>query len=81
MSFDIVIHNGLIITVNSDFDIIENGVVCITQGKLERIEARADDKPLPEAEAMIDASGWYHYARSGKYPYPSSHDIVQRACR
>jgi 5-methylthioadenosine/S-adenosylhomocysteine deaminase len=57
MSFDIVIHNGLIITVNSDFDIIENGVVCITQGKLERIEARADDKPLPEAEQIIDASG------------------------
>jgi len=57
MSFDIVIHNGLIITVNSDFDIIENGVVCITKGKLERIEARADDKPLPEAEQIINASG------------------------
>lgn len=57
MSFDIVIHNGLIITVNSDFDIIENGVVCIKEGKLDRIEARAEDKPLPEAEEIIDANG------------------------
>ena len=53
MVFDIVIHNGLIITVNSDFDIIENGVVCITKGKLERIEAGANDKPLPEAKEII----------------------------
>jgi 5-methylthioadenosine/S-adenosylhomocysteine deaminase len=57
MSYDIVIHNGVVITVNSDFDIIENGVVCITQEKLERIETRADDTPLPEAEQIIDAKG------------------------
>ncbi|MBW2639050.1 MAG: hypothetical protein JRE10_02510 [Deltaproteobacteria bacterium] len=57
MVFDIVIHNGLIITLNSDFDIIENGVVCITKGKLERIEAGANDKPLPEAKEIIDANG------------------------
>ena len=57
MVFDIVIHNGVVITVNSDFDIIENGVVCITRGKLESIEARVDDKPLPEAEHIIDANG------------------------
>ena len=57
MIFDIVIHNGVIVTVNSDFDIIENGVVCIKKGKLDRIEARADDKPLPEAEEIIDANG------------------------
>ncbi|MBW2574196.1 MAG: amidohydrolase [Deltaproteobacteria bacterium] len=57
MIFDIVIHNGLIITVNSDFDIIENGVVCIKEEKLDRIEARAEDEPLPEAEKIIDANG------------------------
>ena len=57
MIFDIVIHNGLIITVNSDFDIIENGVVCITKGTIHRIEARTDDKPLPEAKEIIDANG------------------------
>ena len=57
MIFDIVIHNGLIITVNSDFDIIENGVVCINKGTIHRIEAWADDKPLPEAKEIIDANG------------------------
>jgi 5-methylthioadenosine/S-adenosylhomocysteine deaminase len=57
MIFDIVIHNGIIITVNSDFDVIENGVVCITKGTIHRIEARADDKPLPEAKEIIDANG------------------------
>ncbi|MGD9277800.1 MAG: amidohydrolase, partial [Desulfobacterales bacterium] len=57
MGFDIVIHNGVVITANSDFDIIENGVVCIIRGRLERIDARAGDKPLPEAEQIIDAKG------------------------
>ncbi len=57
MVFDIVIHNGLIITVNSDFDIIENGIVCITNGTIHRIEARVHDAPLPEAKEIIDANG------------------------
>ncbi|TES90222.1 MAG: amidohydrolase [Desulfobacteraceae bacterium] len=57
MVFDIVIHNGVIITVNSDFDIIENGVVCIKKGKLARVEGRTNDKPLPEAKEIIDANG------------------------
>ena len=57
MVFDIVIHNGLIITVNSDFDIIENGVVCISNGTIHRIEAQVHDTPLPEAKEIIDANG------------------------
>jgi 5-methylthioadenosine/S-adenosylhomocysteine deaminase len=57
MVFDIVIHNGLIITVNSDFDIIENGVVCISNGTIHSIEARLNDKPLPEAKEIIDTNG------------------------
>ncbi|RLB81361.1 MAG: amidohydrolase [Deltaproteobacteria bacterium] len=56
MVFDIVIHNGFIITVNSDFDIIENGMVCIRNGTIHRIEARPHDKPLPEAKEIIDAN-------------------------
>jgi 5-methylthioadenosine/S-adenosylhomocysteine deaminase len=42
MSFDIIIHNGTIITVNPDFDIIKDGIVCIKKGRLERIEPRSD---------------------------------------
>jgi 5-methylthioadenosine/S-adenosylhomocysteine deaminase len=57
MVFDIVIHNGLIITVNSDFDIIENGIVCISNATIHRIEARVHDVPLPEAKEIIDANG------------------------
>ena len=57
MGFDIVVHNGLIITVNSDFDIIENGVVCISNGMIHRIETRAHDTPLPEAKEIINANG------------------------
>jgi 5-methylthioadenosine/S-adenosylhomocysteine deaminase len=57
MLFDTVIHNGLIITVNPDFDIIENGVVCIINGTIYRIESRVYDMPLPEAKEIIDANG------------------------
>ncbi len=57
MVFDSVIHNGLVITVNSDFDIIENGVICISKGTIHRIEARVLGTPLPEAKEIIDANG------------------------
>jgi len=57
MKFDIVIHNGTIVTVNPDFDIIEDGIVCIKDKKLIRVEARAAKLPLPEAQAVIDAGG------------------------
>jgi len=57
MGFDIVVHNGLIITVNSDFDIIENGVICIRNGTIHRIEARTHDTPLPESKEIINANG------------------------
>ncbi|MFC1488672.1 amidohydrolase family protein [Thermodesulfobacteriota bacterium] len=52
-----VIHNGTIITVNPDFDIIEKGAVCIRDGRIERIEAGDENLPLPEAEEVIDVKG------------------------
>jgi len=57
MSFDIIIHNGIIVTVNPDFDIIEDGIVCIKKGRLERIEPREFGSQIPEANEMIDAKG------------------------
>jgi len=57
MSFDIVIHSGIIVTVNPDFDIIEDGIVCIKKGRLERIEPRSDGSLIPEANEIIDAKG------------------------
>lgn len=57
MNFDIVIYNGVIVTVNPDFDIIDDGLVCIKDGKLKRVEAGSGDLPLPEARETIDAGG------------------------
>ncbi|MFC1814238.1 amidohydrolase family protein [Thermodesulfobacteriota bacterium] len=57
MIFDMVIHNGTIITVNPDFDIIEKGTVCIKDGRIERLEASDGNIPLPEAEEIIDVKG------------------------
>jgi len=57
LSFDIVIHNGTIITANPDFDIIKNGIVCIKNGRLERVESRNASYLLPEAKEIIDAKG------------------------
>jgi 5-methylthioadenosine/S-adenosylhomocysteine deaminase len=57
MKFDIVIHNGTVVTVNSDFDIIADGLVCIKDQKLLQVEARAANHPLPEAQEVIDAEG------------------------
>ena len=57
MSFDIIIHNGTIVTVNPDFDIIKDGIVCIKNGRLERIEPRSAGSLIPEANEIIDAKG------------------------
>ncbi|MBW2200387.1 MAG: amidohydrolase [Deltaproteobacteria bacterium] len=57
MGYDIVIHNGTIITVNTEFDIIANGLICIKDGKLQRIETADPHLPLPQAEDTIDADG------------------------
>lgn len=57
MDFDIVIHNGTVITMNSDFDIVNNGVLYIKNDKLAKIEAFEKDAPLPEGKEIIDAHG------------------------
>jgi 5-methylthioadenosine/S-adenosylhomocysteine deaminase len=56
-TYDLVIHNGTILTVNQSFDIFQSGLVCITDGGLRRIEARNPDQPLPRARWTIDAGG------------------------
>jgi 5-methylthioadenosine/S-adenosylhomocysteine deaminase len=57
MNHDIIIHNGTIITINSDLDIIENGMVCIKGDKLVSVESLAGDSSLPDGETIIDAQG------------------------
>jgi len=57
VKYNIVIHNGTVITMNSDVNIIENGIVCIKNSKLAIIEPRENHSQLPEAEKTIDAHG------------------------
>jgi 5-methylthioadenosine/S-adenosylhomocysteine deaminase len=56
--YDIVVHNGIVLTVNSTFDVYRRGLVCIADGTLKHIENRTDnDEPLPAARRMVDAEG------------------------
>ena len=57
MSYDIVVHNGVVVTVNADFEIIEDGMVCIKEGRIDTIKHRSKDAPLPPAREMLDAGG------------------------
>ena len=57
MPYDLVIHNGTIVTANDSFEIIPNGLVCAKAGKLERIEPLTDNQSLPAADDTIDAGG------------------------
>ena len=57
MTFDIVIKNGTIITVNPDFEIIESGMVGIQEGKLTHVGGWPDHRDPPEAMETIDADG------------------------
>jgi len=55
MNFDTVIHNCTIITVDPDFDIIKHGIICIKDGRLKRISAKAHEQKLPDSKEVIDA--------------------------
>ena len=57
MSYDLVIHNGTIVTVNKLFEIFPDGLLCIKGGKLKRVEALARNSSLPPAAETIDARG------------------------
>jgi len=57
MVFDLIVHNGTLITVNPAFEIIEAGMVCIKDGRIKQIEATPLSSPLPNADEIIDAKG------------------------
>jgi len=55
--YDIVVHNGTVLTINHNLDVFSKGLVCIADGNLKRVEDRPSDEPLPEAHRVIDAHG------------------------
>ena len=57
MAYDLVIHNGTLVTVNRQFEIIPDGLLCVKGGRLERLGAIAAGQPLPAATETIDAGG------------------------
>ncbi|WP_373499380.1 amidohydrolase family protein [Desulfococcus sp.] len=57
MKFDLIIHNGTLITVNAGFDIIPNGIVCVRNGTIAEVSERVAGAPLPPAAETIDARG------------------------
>jgi 5-methylthioadenosine/S-adenosylhomocysteine deaminase len=57
MSYDLIVHNGTIVTVNAAFEIIPAGMICAKAGKLQRVETLAGDQSLPAAAEIIDACG------------------------
>ncbi|MDF1592819.1 MAG: amidohydrolase [Desulfobacterales bacterium] len=57
MGYDIVIHNGIIVTMNPGFDVIQNGLIGIKNGKIEQVSAKQTGAALPKAKETIDAAG------------------------
>lgn len=55
--YDRVIHNGRVLTVNAGFDIIKDGLVCIRDGVIARVEARKGPISDYPARDLMDAGG------------------------
>ena len=56
MKFDTIIYNGIVLTVNPDFEIIESGAVGISNGEIQFIAPAAQDISKYQAAEMIDAN-------------------------
>ena len=57
MKYDIIIHNGTIVTVNGGFDVINDGLICVRDGKIETVSQRPANYFPSEAKEIIDAKG------------------------
>ena len=57
MKYDTIIHNGTIVTVNRDFDVINEGLICIKGGKIEIVSSIPADYVPSGAKDVIDAKG------------------------
>ena len=54
MRYDIVIHGGIVITVNPEFEIISDGLICISDGRINRVDflhRRGNDPPSHDLHA------------------------------
>jgi 5-methylthioadenosine/S-adenosylhomocysteine deaminase len=57
MTYDTLVHNGIVLTVNPDFDIFSPGFVGIRAGRIAALGPAGADTARPQAAACIDARG------------------------
>ncbi|MCK5311133.1 MAG: amidohydrolase family protein, partial [Desulfobacteraceae bacterium] len=57
MGYDLIVHNGIVVTVNPDFDIFYNGIVCVKNSKVVEVKETKNNIQLPKAKQIIDANG------------------------
>ena len=55
--YDTLVYNGIVVTVNPKFEIIQNGWVGILDGRIEAVKADDPAAGLPAAATRIDAKG------------------------
>ncbi len=55
--YDTLIHNGTIVTVNPDFEVIKNGWIGVSKGRIEAVRSLEPNETLPGARTLIDAAG------------------------
>ena len=55
MVFDLLIHNGVVVTMNPAANILESGIIGIRSGRIEWVSPLDPEKPFPEATEVIDA--------------------------
>lgn len=53
--YDLLIHNGTVITMNPDFDVLDKGFVAVSSGIIKEVALQKDGACLPEAQQKIDA--------------------------
>ncbi len=55
--YDLLIHNGMFVTVNATGDILPDGLLAVIDGRIVEIARRRNNAPLPAAVEIIDAQG------------------------
>jgi len=56
-TYDTLVHNGIVVTVNDTFDIFEKGHVGIRNGRIAAAGPLPDGNGLPPARQIVDARG------------------------
>lgn len=57
MTYDMLVHNGTVVTANAAGDVLGDGWVAIQDGRIARVASRAERVALPPALETIDAGG------------------------